>query len=46
MLLNVLDLDIGSRSNVWEDIDLTSFHAVILVNDYSKPSVELIKGRF
>ena len=46
VLLNALDLDIGSQSNVWEDIDLTSFHAVILVNGYSKPSVELIKGRF
>jgi hypothetical protein len=46
VLLNALDLDIGSQSNVWEDIDLTSFHAVILVNGYSRPSVELIKGRF
>ena len=46
VLLNALGLDIGSQSNVWEDVDLTSFHAVILVNDYSKPSVELIKGRF
>ena len=46
VLLNALDLDIGSHSNVWEDIDLTSFHAVILVNGYSRPSVELIKGRF
>ena len=45
VLLNVLGLDIGSQSNVWEDIDLTSFHAVILVNGYSTPSVELIKGR-
>ena len=46
VLLNALDLDIGSQSNVWEDIDLTSFHAVILVNGYSRPSIELIKGRF
>ena len=46
VLLNALDLDIGSQSNVWEDMDLTSFHAVILVNGYSRPSVELIKGRF
>ena len=46
VLLNALDLDIGSQSNVWEDIDLKSFHAVILVNGYSTPSVELIKGRF
>ena len=46
VLLNALDLDIGSQSNVWEDIDLTSFRAVILVNGYSRPSVELIKGRF
>ena len=45
VLLNALDLDIGSQSNAWENIDLTSFHAVILVNGYSKPSVELIKGR-
>ena len=45
-LLNALGLDIGSQSNVWEDIDLKSFHAVILVNGYSTPSVELIKGRF
>ena len=46
VLLNALDLDIGSQSNVWEDIDLTSFHAVILVNGYPRPSVELIKGHF
>ena len=46
VLLNALDLDIGSQSNAWEDMDLTSFHAVILVNGYSRPSIELIKGRF
>ena len=46
MLLNALDLDIGRQSNVWEGMDLTSFHAVVLVNGYSRPSVELIKGGF
>ena len=46
VLLNALGLEIGSQSNVWKDIDLTSFHTVILVNGYSTPSVELIKGRF
>ena len=28
------------------EMDLTSFHAVVLVNGYSRPSVELIKGGF
>ena len=46
VLLNALDLDIGSQSNVWENIGLTSFQAVILVNGYRRPSVELIKGHF
>ena len=46
VLLNTLDLDIGSQSNMWEDVDLTTFHAVILINGYSTPSIELIKGRF
>ena len=46
VLLNALELDIGSQSNEWENIDLTSFQAVILVNGYSRPSVEFIKGGF
>ena len=46
VLLNALDLDIGRQSNVWEEMDLTSFHAVVLVNGYSRPSVESIKGDF
>ena len=46
VLLNTLDLDIGSQSNVWEEMDLTPFHAVVLVNGYSRPSVESIKGDF
>ena len=46
VLLNALGLEIGGQSNVWKDIDLTSFHTVILVNGYSTPSVEFIKGRF
>ena len=46
VLINALGLEIGSQSNVWKDIDLPSFNTVILVNGYSTPTVELIKGRF
>ena len=45
VLLNALDLNIGSQSNVWEGTDLTSFDAVVLVNGFAQPSVELITGR-
>ena len=45
ILLNALDLNIGSQSNVWEETGLTSFDAVVLVNGFSQPSVELITGR-
>ena len=45
VLLNALDLNIGSQSKVWEDRDLTSFDAVILVSGYSQPRVEFPKGR-
>ena len=46
VLLNVLELDIRSNSDVWNDMDLTEFDAVFLVNGYARPSVELMKGRF
>ena len=46
VLMNALGLEIESQSNVWKDIDLTPFHTVILVNGYSTPSVEWLKGRF
>ena len=45
LLLNALDLNIGRQSKVWEDRDLTSFDAVVLVSGFSRPSVELIKWR-
>ena len=45
VLLNALDLNVGTQSNVWEEMALTSFDAVVLVNGYSQPSVELISGR-
>ena len=45
ILLNALDLNIGSQSKVWEDRDLTSFDAVILVSGFSQPRVEFPKGR-
>ena len=45
VLLNALELDIGGQSSVWENRDLTSFEAVVLVNGYSQPRVELITGR-
>ena len=45
VLLNALDLDIGRQSNVWEGIDLASFDAIILVGEYSQPSIEFLKGR-
>ncbi len=46
VLLNALDLDIGSQSTIWQDMDLDSLDAVALVNGYDQPSVELIKGHF
>ena len=46
VLLNALDLNIGSESKVWKNRDLTSFDAVVLVSGYSQPRVELITGRF
>ena len=45
VLLDALDLNVGSQSNAWDKMDLTSFDAVVLVNGYSQPSVELISGR-
>ena len=45
VLLNALDLNIGSQSEVWEGRDLTAFDAVVLVSGYSQPKIELIKGR-
>lgn len=45
VLLNALDLNIGSQSKVWEDRDLTAFDAVVLVSGYSQPKVELMKGQ-
>ena len=45
VLLNALDLDICGQSTVWANLDLTLFDAVVLVNGYSEPSVELISGR-
>ncbi len=45
VLLNALDLSINSESNVWEKTDLTPFDAVVLINGFSQPSVELIAGR-
>ena len=46
VLLNALDLDIGSQSAVWKDMDLSIFDAVVLVNGYSQPGIEFLKGRF
>ena len=46
VLLNSLDLDIGGQSAVWEGMDLSAFDAVVLVNGYSQPSIEFMKGRF
>ena len=46
VLLNALELDIGGQSNVWKDIDLKAFRAVVLINGYSRPGVEFIKGHF
>ena len=45
VLLNALGLNISRQSKVWEDRDLASFDAVVLVSGFSRPSVELIKGR-
>ena len=39
-------LDTGSQSNLWEDMDLTSFYAVVLVNSYFRRSVKYIMGSF
>ena len=46
VLLNVLDLNIRGNANVWDDVDLTAFNAVVLVSGYPRPSVELIKWPF
>ena len=46
LLLNPLGLDVGSQSPWWKGRDLTSFDVVVLVNGYSQPSVEFIKGNF
>ena len=46
VLLNSLDLDIGGQSAVWKGMDLSAFDAVVLVNGYSHPSIEFMKGRF
>ena len=46
VLLNALDLEIGGKSPVWENRDLSSFDAVLLIDGFSKPRVEVITGRF
>ena len=45
ILLNVLNLDIGSQSAPWKEIDLSQFCAVVLVNVDSHPNIEFLKGR-
>ena len=44
VLLNPLDLDIGSQSAVWEGMDLSAFDAVVLINGYSQPRIDFLKG--
>ena len=46
ILLDALDLDLRSNPNVWKNMDLTAYEAVVLVNGYAQPGVTLIKGRF
>ena len=45
ILLNVLNLDIGSQSAPWKEIDLSQFCVVVLVNVDSHPNIEFLKGR-
>ena len=46
ILLNVLDLKAIGQSSMWKSIDLTAFDAVILINGYSQPRIEFVKGAF
>ena len=46
VLLDALDLDIRSNPNVWSNLNLAAYDAVVLVNGYAQPGVELIKGQF
>ena len=45
VLLNSADLDIGEGMPAWQQTDLASFDAVVLIHGYSQPTVEFIKGK-
>ncbi len=46
VLLNPLDMDLSTRSAAWKGMDLSAFDAIALINGYSQPSIEFMKGRF
>ena len=46
LLLNSANLDIGKGAPVWQQMDLASFDAVVLIHGYPQPTVEFIKGQF
>ena len=46
LLLNPLGLGIDSHSTVWKGRNLVPFDVVVLINGFSNPSVELLKGSF
>ena len=46
VLVNPLDLDIKDNVDIWDDLDLTEFDAVVLISGYPQPSLELVKWPF
>ena len=45
VLIDALDLGLGSKSTFWKDIDLSAFNAVVLVDGYPQPRLAFLKGR-
>ena len=44
VLVNAAGLDIGSRSDIWQGRNLSSFDSVVVIHGFSQPTVEFIKG--
>ena len=45
LLVNAAGLNVGEQSPVWQDKNLSSFDAIVLMSGYTHPKIEFIKGR-
>ena len=44
MMVNAAGLNVCRQSPVWQGKDLSAFNAVVLINGYTQPEIEFIKG--